>query len=487
MKGVKKQCFGLLLLLSIMVGLSLNVSSDVSALKHEINTIPIANYGGTLSSHSISWSSDFVQDLDVTSPRLFGSFYNNGSCTYYRNAWDYSYSNGSIGFWSYPDISFNVEYSPYSTITGIGSPFCRQLSPFDSSSLSSLGSSLPQYVFGSPDFRSMLPYYYDYDAYTLASHHVDSSSGMTYSYRFKFSDVWGVPPNKFRSMTIPLSFVDPDKVGSLSSGRSVSVKGSFDFSGPGNIFSFSDDFINNGHFNLVFNGYVSGSGVSSDTFACSSNLISLEFNDLLQLDFTCSGTLSHNYDYGGLTLSIYTNTSGSTYVWDTNADYYFSLAYFITDNDDTPGVTLSDPVSGNNQNLSPAGKYFSAVSSSDGDFFSSLTSMFSFNTFNPFLPIYNLFSSSDNCAQIPTLAGMLHSNETQVCPWFSHDTRRIVTPVIGLSSMMIIFGFFIRWLGSSSGNFFEDSSGETLTYSNWYTDGRGFHRTQGSKNRRINK
>ena len=88
-----------------------------------------------------------------------------------------------------------------------------------------------------------------------------------------------------------------------------------------------------------------------------------------------------------------------------------------------------------------------------------------------------MFSDQSTCANIPTLAGMLHSNETQVCPWFSAETRAIVTPVIGLSSMMLLFGFVVRWLGSGSGNFVEDAGsiepagtsrvGDTLTTHGW--------------------
>ena len=87
-----------------------------------------------------------------------------------------------------------------------------------------------------------------------------------------------------------------------------------------------------------------------------------------------------------------------------------------------------------------------------------MTGLFSFDFINPFAPIFNLFNN-DSCAQIPTLASMLHSNETQVCPWFDSSVRNITTPVLGLSSMMLVFGFVVRWLGSRSGNFIEDSGG----------------------------
>ena len=69
-----------------------------------------------------------------------------------------------------------------------------------------------------------------------------------------------------------------------------------------------------------------------------------------------------------------------------------------------------------------------------------------------------MFRSGDTCASIPNLASMLHSNETQVCAFFPSTVRDILTPVFVLASMMLVFGFVVRWLGSSSGNMFEDQT-----------------------------
>lgn len=74
-----------------------------------------------------------------------------------------------------------------------------------------------------------------------------------------------------------------------------------------------------------------------------------------------------------------------------------------------------------------------------------------------------MFSDNNSCASIPTISSMIHSDESQVCPWFDSSIRNIVTPVLGLSSMMLVFGFAVRWLGSSSGNLFEDSSNEEVS------------------------
>lgn len=74
-------------------------------------------------------------------------------------------------------------------------------------------------------------------------------------------------------------------------------------------------------------------------------------------------------------------------------------------------------------------------------------SMFSFTFLNPFIGIFELFNDS-GCVSIPTIAGMVGSDETTYCPWFDSSVRNILTPVFGLSSMILLFGFAVRWLGS---------------------------------------
>lgn len=72
--------------------------------------------------------------------------------------------------------------------------------------------------------------------------------------------------------------------------------------------------------------------------------------------------------------------------------------------------------------------------------------MFNFTAFNPFSPIFALFNNGSSCVNIPIISGMINSKDKQYCPWFPANVRNILTPVLGISSMMLIFGFFIRWL-----------------------------------------
>lgn len=84
----------------------------------------------------------------------------------------------------------------------------------------------------------------------------------------------------------------------------------------------------------------------------------------------------------------------------------------------------------------------------DGDS-SQAQGVFSFSVFNPFLPLFSMFNVNQ-CVSIPTLSNMLGSSETQYCSWFDGTTRGILTPVMSIASVMLIFGFVIRWLGGSS-------------------------------------
>lgn len=82
---------------------------------------------------------------------------------------------------------------------------------------------------------------------------------------------------------------------------------------------------------------------------------------------------------------------------------------------------------------------------------SKLSNLFSFTAFNPFSGLFGLFTGG-GCKPIPTIGKLLHKPDATYCPWFADNVRSILTPVIGISSMMLIFGFFMRWLNSDDFN-----------------------------------
>lgn len=83
------------------------------------------------------------------------------------------------------------------------------------------------------------------------------------------------------------------------------------------------------------------------------------------------------------------------------------------------------------------------------------TGIFNFNILNPFAGLWELFSPPTTCANIPIISGWLNSPSTSYCSWFPSSIRSVLTPVFGLSSMMLLFGFIVRWLSSSSGKAIE--------------------------------
>lgn len=74
--------------------------------------------------------------------------------------------------------------------------------------------------------------------------------------------------------------------------------------------------------------------------------------------------------------------------------------------------------------------------------------IFNFNILNPFAPLFEMFNPS-GCVQIPTLSDWLHTEDTQVCPWFPVKVRQIATPVLSIASVMLLFGFVVGWLNGN--------------------------------------
>lgn len=195
-------------------------------------------------------------------------------------------------------------------------------------------------------------------------------------------------------------------------------------------------------------------------------------------NLTCSYTPTYDMKNISVQLAVYAgdpiNPSPFLTYREGFGGVYLSASYVITNNDNT--------WSGQYANREPSGEklveapgyhqlygYEEQQGCYEGDFLCQLSNLFNFSMINPFAPIFGLFTDQNQCAQIPTIAGMIHSEETHVCPWFNSTTRNIVTPVLGLASMMLIFGFTVRWLGARSGNLFEDSmETDHFSFSNKY-------------------
>ena len=505
-----KLCYGLLLALVIIFGLSLNVCFDTNASSHDYVGIPFLNpciqvssdytslvpydpsnfaptctgRGGVLAfefkgtASDSSFSDIFVKDsssqLGYASDGT--SFYYDGtvralSSGFHRN----NYNDGGVTIASsYPAFAvseFISDSSPLSvqnfyTRTAFGTSG----KPAYDNRANSILICGPQYgavcggLWNTNEYISsqILPYWYSADGFYRVNSAIDTDSGSHYSYTFSFDDLFDKPIRKFSSLTIPLHdyggyFLDSSN---LTSGRAFEFKGAFEFDGS---FEWNAN-ISSSNFGFQIRAGVQEVGDRSGgkyiTFAdCTTNLITLSSTGYKQLEFSCSGNLATNYVYFLPFLAIHGGTT--EYVFQTDDTWRFASMFLVTDNDDTPGTPFNSELTGGGTIIG-SDEYIISENAGTEDWFSSLTSLFSFDFINPFAPIFNLFNN-DSCVQIPTLASMLHSNETEVCPWFDSTVRNITTPVLGLSSMMLVFGFVVRWLGSSSGNMFTDSADEEVS------------------------
>lgn len=84
--------------------------------------------------------------------------------------------------------------------------------------------------------------------------------------------------------------------------------------------------------------------------------------------------------------------------------------------------------------------------------------LFNFNVLNPFSGLFGLFSNSCSVS-IPILSSWIHAPSSTYSSWWcANDTmtniKNTLTPVFGIASMMLLFGFVVRWLSHNSGDIY---------------------------------
>lgn len=464
MKG-RNLCYGLLLVLLIIFGLSFVGCSDTSALKYAYSAFPL--YSDVFYSNDIDNSFDFTFGTNF---RMSFNISNDVSVD------DYHFRSRLLN-----DDTFTICNSSMAL-----SIFSDTFIPNRELLFNVSGSFRKEFFVPTSNYPRTSACEWDYDSFYTASYNIsdgsliklvnlnntlfdDSTSGSISSYR------------AINSMTIPLylsddlSYIPANtplswEFGIVSDSSAVSFESSY----PVKMwFSYSTDSTSSEYFS-------SSSLVSTidNPISCSieHNKIVHTYADDGWIDFrgdyyTCNWTPSTDIYYLHPVLSINDGSLGSKFVTFGFNNIYFSGSYLITDNDDTwSGQYANNQPTGDNVSNSPGYHNLFGYPDSNGcvsgDFLCDLSNLFSFGFLNPFAAIFDLFNDNSSCAYIPTISSMIHSNEVTVCPWFSTNVRNIVTPVLGLSSMMLVVGFAIRWLGSRSGNFIEDSGG---------IDSGGFH------------
>lgn len=413
------------------------------------------------------FQNDFYLDTSATSgPDMRNGFVVSSfpNCVYYtpstarlHNTLSASLSQPSSGV-NYITLELNNASNFTTGFSGIGRNPCltRDYQSIHNVTLSSNNLKLPypSSESGVATFNSQLsPYTSSYEGLKLHKSEVSSSDGLTYSHSFSFSRLYqGDQPNKFYYMTLPLNTKDSYFMNksNLYQGRQFEFKLLFKFDGS---FAWNPD-LSQGYSHIRASGYAPSSAnsdwidsVYTNDYDCTNNLVQVSGHT--HLEITCPVTLDKDYLAWIPSFEIY----NPGYVWDSDSWWEFYSFYLVTDNDDTPGDRFNSDLVGDL--WSPTNGVGGDGSCNDNDLLCKINNIFIFSiplSSTPLGGILGNFSDQSTCASIPTIAGMIHSNDTQICPWFNSTVRSIATPVLSLFSVCLVFGFIVRWLKSSSGD-----------------------------------
>lgn len=490
MKGAK--CILLLALFTIF-GSFFVVSSDVNALQHQYEGIPLTSpaynisYNSDTGSYYVDWSNgssssqsvnipfeidfdgdSYYEDLSDLSLKYSASYlpsltYGSNSCQYtaFQHIFDFSRSSDPNSL--HVGSVLPSFYSGFSSLSGTSNCYTHNSIPFDRSTLpggimqcNELNGAVCGGFWNTNEYISsqILPNWTSHSDLILSST-ATSSEGIVYDHTFSFSDLFNKSIKKFSFLQLPLwdnndshYFLNSDN---LYYGRQIEFSGSFRFNSTVTWHDSSGG-VSGSYWRVHLLGLTKNNVSYDSTIDCSVRTTTVLEDQYINFD--CDGNLEDDF----LVLFPYLEISGNgSYLFTTDDDWSIGYTYFTTDGDSTPG----DAFNSNHWGGSPTkfGDAANDLHDDDISWFDSLTRLFNFNFLNPFVPLFSLFSNQDSCAQIPTLAGMLHSESSTVCPFFDSNVRSILTPVLGISGMMLVFGFAVKWLGAQSGNFFEDSGG----------------------------
>ena len=439
-------------------------SPNTSAMSHELNGIrwavpitsttdfgyeenvpDISTYGGFYILFPSDVTYPYFENRDVfysgNSVPDFKQWYRmypkweNGTCTMDYGTPSDSYDLKFIGYNSQSNHSFSayLPYAPslisdendYAKCFRLGTPYSSSL-PFKQESLSNIrdirGDTSPRGVY----VDNMEPYWYSADGFWTHAHHINTNTGESYESAFYLSEMFGgFIPNKFSTLTLPIYNSEQDESCTNSfSERDFEFKAVFNFDGSAVLNP------NLGNNSLAQVAFQSSGNENISPFVCRLTVTQLQpegDGTKTQVQFSCPGTfpaLSNNSIITGhFMIQAYDSNSDPTWFFDTTADFSFGGLYIITDGNDTEGCSLHDDLTGNHI----GGDYTDEDQlKADSGSFGGLTNLFNFQFINPFQPLFDMFTSGDSCASIPTLAGMIHSEQTQVCPFFDSTTRAVV-------------------------------------------------------------
>lgn len=220
----------------------------------------------------------------------------------------------------------------------------------------------------------------------------------------------------------------------------------------------SSDFIQQGIIQATLKG-VDGNSIYTSLSNCYFT------DDILQSDVQCKVPVDHllpKYHYGISIKFGWPSGVAASSLFDYEFES-FGIGIEVITNNDFSLATISGEfeTGGNNVNNAPM---LPPHDTTEEEWFNQLTHMFNFSLLNPFASIFNMFQNSSECHHIPIIAGMLNVEDDEYCPWFPATVRQITTPVISIAATMLLFGFFISFLKSGSGNDTIDTGGHGSIY-----------------------
>lgn len=482
-------CLSFILSAFWLVGSSLIFTKNTSALRHEYLTIPIFKQSyffsnpaptGSFTSpgFSMQWISPYSSGLGsqaLKKQRILSSKLSENKCIYDHLYYSPFSNLGQEYDFYQPSFVYGSNQSGFSSSNYI----CQTNLSFGSSVSSPLFpdiSSVPPYnmdSFGSNTNLgySLPPYSFEYDHFYLKNS--GEYGDRTYSHVLKFSDFYqssGILeqspsiPSKFYELYLPFDNINTSVTGDMTPGRAISFDGQFSFPGvvPGDGLDFAPNFFNDGIHKVTVVYFKYGTSTYG-SFDLPCTFVTVQTFSDTTLKYSCSGSIPSGMPSGSVFIPYMRLKASDSdrYILDTTSDWGWSGAFLTTDNDSTPGAVISEDCQGSDCQSAPGNAYQDYLAENPEAEYN-LGNLFNFSISNPFQPLFGLFIDSSTCYNIPIIAGFLHVEDAehfQYCPWFPSSVRQVLTPVFGLSASMLLFGFIVKWLKSSSGNFESDSSG----------------------------
>ena len=304
---------------SILLGLSLGFSSlifctNTSALRHEIQTLPLASESSTPMPYhpagatsngnpyfQIQWKSEYSpssSSFHIDYPvYFFSSRLSNNKCTFVANRDFYThtpYFNSETHSFSFGFDSYRTRNSSY--YEQDSSSVCEQTLPFgDTYSGTYAYSSHPAFDNTSLNnippldriHYNVLPYYFSYNGV----YRYDSTDleGSDFSHALHFSELTGFNVSKPHTIVIPLGQSQSDITGQITEGRNLTYTGQLSFDSS---FRWRSDIGNHLQFKLNWMGKssadISNSSNHAGSETCNVTTVSLPAVNQTTVKFSCS-------------------------------------------------------------------------------------------------------------------------------------------------------------------------------------------------------